>query len=494
MGLTFPLNVSQSKSQISQNNLSILLCCKNTNEEISSEAVRTAFQDYQNAELGFGHYAKKFTASVAVYGAVLGLPVTTAIGTTYWFLKDYIKNPLSLGKDLGLAILNNHPAIDPNAPIIGKLSSYTTPAFCLGTLCGITIVDRIFHERVGISPIKSVTKWSVSIMSTVLLYAAYKAGEIASASYLQEEEESNTSRKFSHQKIIDDLKCIYDHIAEGFFNEYEKVFDTPKDRVRFRNMALQLEENLPYIKSKLEELELKTFEINQILNKLSASISAIKDSALELRQTRNENDVRFNIELLTTLPTRDIPSIAISKDIKNHIKIANCNDYGVLHTIYNCAEAAAKGMIAAVVADLAISTFATVTAQWAGVSTTNLTSFHIGAATVGALPSISLGMDIASKVMETCGEERLNAELRKEEQLQIAYEKLSDIYDGIAAYLTRELNKSHYNPFAMDMLRAKAKDILTKLPLLEAEIAKVNVMPNRLDITEKLRAILVTLA
>lgn len=485
MGLTFPLNASQAGSQVSQNNLSVLLCAKNSGEDVTTEVVRNAFQDYQKAKLGLGHYAKKWTASVAAYGAVMGLPVGAVIGTTYWIFKDYFNNPWSLIRDLA----TNRPFIDPNTPIIGGLSFYTSPAFGVATLAGLAAIDQVFQKETGISPVKSVAKWSVNMMSSVILYASYKAGEMVSSSYHQDEEESNISKKLSHQKIIDELKCIYDHVADGFYNEYEKVTDNPKEMIRFKNMALQLEENLPYIKSKLAALDLKAFEINQIMSRLCVSISTIKESALEFRQTRSDNNIQFNIDLLKTVPPRDISSIAIPNDVKNHLKIANYNNVDSVVKLNGYLEAAAKGITVAVVTDLALALFASFGSSIFGYQG-NLPAIT---AVVGAIPSIKLGAEEANKVLEVCREEQVKAESRKAEQVQIAHEKLRGIYNGLADYFRKKVSESHYNPFAMDILKEEAKVILAKLPLIDEEIAKVELLANLHPVTENLRRLLINL-
>lgn len=496
MGLTFPLNPSQAGNHVAQNNLSVLLCAKNTREDVTSEVVRNAFKDYQDAKMGFGHYVKKFTVSLAAYGATIGVPVAAVIGTTYWFLKDYIKaeyitNPLLAAKDIGKLVLNNQPAIDPNNPYIGGLAPLTTPAFLFGTAAAVAVVDKAFKDKFGIAPARSVAKWSANMMSTVLLYAAYKAGELAGASYLQEENEKTDARKYAHQKIIEQLKCIYEHVADGFFKEYEKGKDNPKEMIRFKHMAEQLEENFPYIKSKLEDLDLKPFEIDLIMSKLSMTVATIKDSALEFRQGGTDDNHRFNIELLKTLSMKDMSSVAIPNDVKNHLKIAEYNQLGTMHAIKSLATASAAGLATTVVADLGATAVMTLAAQGAGLDVGR--NFQTGTAILALVPSLNEGTKVYKKVYNNFLDEKAKANLRKEEQVVIAHEKLFNIYNGIARYLTKQYNSSKHNTAAMQALGEEARNILAKLPLIEAEIARFNCMCNYHDITQNLSQILVKL-
>jgi hypothetical protein len=496
MGLTFPLNSSQA-GNVAQNNLSILLCAKKTGEEVTNEAVRNAFKAYQNSKIGWGHYVKKFAVSVAAYGTAIGLPVGAVAGTTYWFFKDYVKDylekpfwaPLKIVRDVGSAALNNQPAFDPATPIIGGLAPYTTPSFCLGTLAGIAVVDKVLNDNYGIAPARSVAKWTVNMMSTVVLYAAYKAGELAGSSYLQDEEEKTELRKYSHQKIIEQLKTIYDHVADGFFSDFEKVSESPREMICFRHMAEQLEENVPYIKSKLEELELKPFEIDQVMNKLSMAVATIKESALGFRQSGTEAGHRFNIELIKTLSKREISSIALPNDVKNHIKIANANELGVMHSIEAGISASAMGLATALAVDFAAVGALTLGLQGMGTSVSREMQQIV--AVLACVPSLYAGAKIAQKVYNNSREVLVKAKSRRDEQVAAAREKLLVVYNGMASFLTKQSTDYKHNPFALELLSEDARNVLAKLPLLEKEINKLDVMRDRYDITNNLRQILV---
>lgn len=491
MGLVYPLNPS-SDCNVAQQNLSTLLCAKNSGEDVTSLVARNAFQDYQNASLGFGHQVKKFTVSVAAYGAAIGLPVGAVVGATYWFVKDYISKPSQALYDLGAAFYNNRPAFSANIPIIGRFAPYTTPAFCLGTLAGIALVDRAFKERYNMTPIKSVAKWSVNMMSSVLLYAAYKAGELATSSFAQEELEKGESRKYSHQKIIEQLKCIYDDVAQSFSDDYENAENSPKEMMKFKHTAEQLEENFPYIKSQLEALDLRSFEIDQIMGELIGVTATIKESALGLKDTGSKDDDRYNTELILTLPKWDIPALAVTNEVKSHIKIAQYNDLGAAHTFNSIVKSGASGVATTASIELAVPALFAAVTYLAGVDIEPKSAMIVGA-TLAIIPALQEGSSVANKMFKGFCDEREKADERKAEQIKLAHNKLLGVYDGIALHLTQRYIKAKNDPVAMDQLQADARNFLSKFTLLEGEIANVSMLENHQEITENLRQILAVL-
>lgn len=493
MALEFPHHMQGMQCiQTSENNLSQLLVGKGKDQLITPVA-KQAFIDYKNARLGVIHQAKKYTASILAYGATIGVPVLAVGGTVYYAFKDYIHDP----SKLTTLIWNNYPIISSDNSVVGSLAPYTTPVTALSTFAGVMAVDFALKKATGFAPIQSVSKWTVGMISTALVYAAYKAGEITTSSYEQEEEEKTNTRKNLHIAILEQLKTTYDDIAEGLFARFQLSSHSPKELVELKNTVVQLQKRFPYIRSQLAKLDLKPSEIESIMDRLVSVTKKIKEQAFDLRMPVSEADNQYNAELLAVLSDKEFASNAISKDIKNDAQIVNNNSLGVMHTIKSYATAATLGLGSAAAiqtvasAILVAGSYFSFSESWDHISicakTFNTSSCISEAAVIGlmSIAALAEGVDVAKRVHNSFVKERAIADERKAKHEQHALNKLVGIYNGVANYLLKQREVAT-TPEAKNKLKADEENILAKVPAIKKQVAKLGVTADPSIVTKKL--------
>ena len=450
---------------IAQTNLSSVLNATKK-EELVTNVAEKAFQDYQKNKFGLGHHIKKFTLSVAGGGVVLGTPVAAGIGGMYWLLKDYIKDYTKLTQ------------ITP-MPIKGVLS-----------IGGAIAVDACFYKTIGVAPIKTTIGWSIGMISMGIVNAANFAQNMIAGSFLQKEKAMIKTRDEMHQLIINDLKTTYDHMAEGFSQHINSAIDSPKELLKLRAMAEQIEDQLPYVQKQLEKFELRKADVNSILNKLSSVAAYAQNYALDLRVPKTEGDIRFNIELMSVLSEDEFASKAVSTEVKSHIKSAKSNKLGVLHTLKSLGKAGLKGSAVTLATGLVIPTIFAVGALLSKNSSCLITrSFEActleGKAALASIPVVVLAGGIkADQVLKSCFAERRKMDQRVSENNRLASEKMHSIYTGIADQLVKEFSYG-----ASFETMQNAEKILRKLPAIKNEIAKSGIQ-NPESITEYLEYVL----
>lgn len=472
MGLEFPQTYQKNNFQAchkntSQTNLQRLLGARAAND-VTTQIAQEAFQDYKNAQLGFFHQFKKYTASVLAYGATLGVPVAAAVGTSYWLLKN---------------MTSSEPFFGTGNPLFDAIAPYTNPKFILGSIAAITAVDFVAEKTLNFAPARAVGKWTIQMMSTAILYAAYKAGELTTSSYEQEEREKELTRKHAHQTIIKKLTETYDNIADGFTAHCYEVINSPSDLIELKKTAVALEERFSFFRKSLAQLELKPFEVSQILDRLFGAIHHVKDMALEFRVSQSKEDVVYNTELLKVLTLQEVASKAIPKTTQLNLEIAKVNTLGIGHTLksYVCSGIsglATTAFVATVIpATLSLGTYF-ISKETFGHIATCSTSPNISCGIEGSVLGLSTllggvqGTSSAQRILNNFRKERILADAKKVNYQDLAYTQLLTIYTDIADNLKAQWDSVKHNASKKTILAAEFRGLQEKLPMVKAAINK----------------------
>lgn len=501
MGLNFPIHTGSEAAyrfgqNISEDNLNKLLKAQ-YKEDLATPVAIQAFKEYKNAETGYGHHIRKFASSVAVYGTMIGAPVASVIGGTYWLLKDYIAQPSTLFSDLADAAYNNTPMIGAGNPVFGAIAEYTTPRSAVAVVVSVGAVDAAFNRAVGVAPVRSVAKWSVLMISTAIAFAAKTAGDMVARSYDLKEDENTKTREQAQKAIINQLTRTYDDIADGFLNQVEQAKDSPEQMQEYILIAEQMKKQFPLIKSELKKLALAPSAVDQIMSRLVTVMDTVKHVAFDLRAPNSVNADRYNTELLSVISVDEFASNAIPKEVKKHVETAQSNTLGTMHTVKSYVDAAATGLVNGALLTAASAAIACACAQYAEIgsscySAPSLVNCEMQAGIVGmmALPGIAYGADVASRVQNTYAKERKVADSRKIEHTDAAVVKLVQTYNGIASYLKQQLAAVNAGAVNRDRLEMNAESILAKIPTIKQEIEATGVIEDAEIVTLELETVL----
>lgn len=478
------LNIN-SDFNLSTHNLSKLLTATSANE-VTTDVAQRAFDDYKKSELGLFHHVKKFTASLAAYGLTLGVPVAAVCGATYWLLKDPVKAVMANPGSVISFAYDNQPLLEGSNVVTSAIAPYTTPLAISATLAAIGTVDFAIKKTTGFAPARSVTKWTFAMLSTALLYAAYKAGEITTTSYEQQENQKTKTRERSHRTIVEQLKITYDDVADGFIRSCNAVINDPREMAAHKAMAEQLQNRFPVIKAQLAKLALTNSEIAQIMDKLNGAIKSVKAAAFELRKSSETND-KYNAELLSILTADEFASKAIPRSAQTNISLAKANTLGLMHTAGSFVSSALSGLTTAATVQIAIPATALAVTYFAKpdllgdvtscISKQDYSSCQLeaGAVALAALPAITLGASVAKNVHEGFAKERAIADSRQADHKNKAFNELQGIYDGIANHLYQQIEATKNDLQAKDKLKQDAENIVAKLPSIHAQITKTKI-------------------
>lgn len=475
-------------NQVSGNNILIMLAAKTGKEMTTSVAIQ-AFKDYQNAQPGIGYQVRKYAASVLAYGTMVVGPVSAVVGAAYYILKDplktYVNDPMKFTSD----ILTNKPMISPENVVLGMFSSYSQPAYLAATIGGVVAVDLACKKATGYAPVKSLAKWTVGMISSTLLYAAYKAGEMTTSSYERDELEKAEIRKRSHQTIFNEQKDTYDGMACEIFAQCDECRNSPKEMRVLQARAIELEARFPVFKKELAKLKLTPSEVDQIMDKFVAVIKSIKELAFDLRASHAIEDQDYNRELLSILSKKEFAGKAISKKAQKHIELVKSYTLGVGHTLRSVARASVSGLTRALAVEVAIPALLAAGAYFAApalfdqaatcFAARDISLCQSEAMVVGALatiPAVVSGLGLFQKVYGNFSAERQVADGRKEDHLASANSELATIYHGVAISLEEKANACKQNPQAMSQLKTEAERISEKIPGIKAEIKATRVI------------------
>ena len=491
------MSLTISHKDFSADNLQTLLAAKNI-KDVTTPLTLQLFEDYKKAKIGFGHQFKKYTASLVAYSATIGLPVAGVVGTTYWLFKDFVKDPTLMAN----LIWKNEQMIEGGNFFTDSIAPYSTPALALTTLGGALAVDFAAKKALGVAPIRSVSRWTIGMISTALLYAAYKAGEITTSSYQQVEVEKTETRKKTHQQMIKQLTNKYNNIADEFTHCYDTARNSPKKLLEIKNTADELQALVPFFKSQLATLDLKASEIGHIMDKLLTATKNIKEKGLSLRTSGNQDDSRFNFELLSCLAQEEFVSKAVSKQAISHLEIAKANTLGTMHSLKSIAYAGAAGIAAATVVEVAIPALL-VAGAYVGSYFSFPSAFdHVsqcsternfshcgleaGVVALSILPAIAQGVDLAKKIHTSFSKERIVADKKRVDHIGSAYKELLRTYAGVADDLNSRFAVAKKNPKKMEELKINATSIQEKLPIIKNDISKLGVFDHPSEITKQL--------
>jgi hypothetical protein len=481
-----------------------------TVEDVATPVALKAYNAYKNAQIGVLHHVKKYATSVAAYGTAIGIPVSIVGGTTYWLFKDALNhaynNPADFFEYKLNIIRNNEQLLTNNTVLIGQLidnlpavkmmAEYTTPASFLAAAAAVGLVDRAVHTSTGFTPIGSVMKWSVNMMSSILFYSAYKAGEIISSTYDQQEQAQNMTRLQSHQLIIKNLKCTYDDIANRFMRQCEEMEMNPSAMLELRSTAYQLETCFSTIATHLAKLELSDAEICQIMDRLITVTKQVKHVALDLRISNSPEDRRYNTELLSILSEDEFASKAVTTSVKRHIETAKNHTPGTLDGIKSSVSIASKTLAAGISTQIALTAFLAAGSRFSLESNCTQTFEATDCSSEKPLLAASLVLSLGAmhsiyrRFSNTAERERQHAEMKRIENTDAAFRKLITIYNGVAENLNQQFNIAKYNRSALAELKTNAARIAAKLPTIKSEIASTGIIENAAVITEDLETVL----
>lgn len=437
-------------------------------EDLVTGVAEKAFEDYQKNTFGLGHHVKKFALSTACGAVVIGTPVTAVLGGTYWLLKDYIHDPSLLIKN-------------PPIPTV-KDAAY---------VAGAVAVDTFFYKAFGVAPIKTAIGWSIGMISMGIINAANLAQNMMAGSFVQKEKAMIKTREEMHQLVVTDLKTTYDHMAEGFSQLLDSAKDSPKELLKLKGLAEEIEEKMPYVREQLAKFDIKTAESHAILNQLSSVATHAQKFAFGLRFPQNLADVRFNVELMSILSEEECAAKAVSTEVQMHIKAAKAHTLGVMHTLKSIGKASLKGSALALATGLFIPTiFAAGVFVSKNSSCLVTRSFEACAleskAALASIPvALIAGGFKVKQVLNRCFAERKRMDQKKVENTKDAFKKMSVIYTGMADYLMEGLRRNT-NSY---QLKQDAKNILDKLPAIKEAIANSG-LENHEEITAPLEHVL----
>lgn len=496
MSLVFPHHPATA----AQSNLNKLLSYNTSenrgDEHLTTEVGLEALDCLQKANLGLCHQVKKYTASIGAYTATLGVPVAAVAGGTYYLLKDYIETPSKAAEllcPLAPSLLNSTLSGGCTSP---EVEGYFSGKNLLLGLAALGGADYVIQKGTGFTPLRSMVSWTGHMLSTALLYAAYKAGEMATHSYDRQEKEADALKVQSRKTLFEQTKAAFDVAADGLMARAEEVKDNPKEILLLKEKVARLARKMDAIRQDLaSDLRLEKTEVAHVLDKLQSTIRFIEDISLSFRSAVSESDHKFNIELMSILSSGEFSGKELSLEVQNLLEEIEAHTFGFGHVVKSYVAPVAQGAAYASIVLLptaalmyaatqypeteVFSSFAPHVSQMKGCVTQLMqggaceegSSQKTYAAIAGtALAAIACGGVAMSTANQHYLQEAIDAEELIARNKGRINEKLAQLYSGMALYLDSQP--------VTPALKLQAERIREKIPQINQALSKIEVLDN----------------
>lgn len=464
-----------------------------------TDVAAEAINDYQNAQLGIMHSLKKYASSLVAYGATIGVPVAGVVGTTYYLFKDFIQDPSLIPSALSQSLYT----VSPEGGY-----SLTGAGQATGILGGAIVTDLILNKAVGVAPLRSVAKWTAGMLSSAVIYAAYKAGEIASGSYEAKEKESRRIIQDSHERIFQQVLATYsgNEHAHGIADELDRLLWDVKNNPRalrdLQNSVSRLD--LTLIANMLLKAKLTPSEIRLVLDRLKTMVKAIKETPITLREGYRDDNDTYNTELLSTMTNEEYATLPLPDSVSKHIEQMKANTFGLFHKVKEMGKigmnsvgiASGAGAIAAVIGTGAsYFTYPQVSGAcqfgselsrcWNVFNEENLAqkmgAFALASGIVAGTAAIFRGVTKYNRTAEAAQA----AAVRHAAGARVEAQK---IFDGVASELRMMMKESNGDVKKNEIIIKAASNVRAKISLVEAQLAKTGIFKDTTEVFAKLNA------
>lgn len=525
MGVEFPhaFRKSSHEGNVSDKNLNVLVKTTKKNDVLTTVAAE-AFKEFQAAKIGVCHHVTKFCASVGAYAGAIAVPVGAVCGGTYWAFKEHIDlavtNPSQSFANFTATAWKNDPLFNETTPIVGPYAAYTTPAYVAGAMAGLAALDIALEKALHVKPIRTTIKWSAKMVSSIFLYAAYKAGEMTTRHFELKEKVKLKKQESAQQQIRHEEQGTFDALAERLMERAEEVNEHPRLMGQLKRDVMMLDARMTWIRAALKSYGVGQAEVQQLLDKLSAAIQAIKSMKFELRVPKSEADTQHNIEFLKMISDQDFAKkgLAVPTSVKEEYQRASEATLGVGQIVKGWGAALLKSTItglgtavilpaAAAASAYAAKEYGNAPAVWDNGNTcyASLTSEPIispissetlndlyqrgadpeaqcsvaaGAAAATVVAAVLFSSMMAGSVLSRYSREREEARQAQAACLEKADGDLASIYSQMANHLQNEKTKAQAQGIeGTPQLNALSKDaqaLLKKIPLIKKQVGAVS--------------------
>lgn len=455
MNLTFPEKTygAPLALKVFEANLPILLKATDLNGTTTRLAL-DAFTKLEDAEFTMKERVCKF----GVYAASYGVTLTCTAG-------------------LGLTIYANAPAL--KAAVLSNVSSKG-----FGTFIPLLALDYICNKLTGHTPISSAIGFAARSVVTIPIQACQKFNEITTASFAAEEKLKARQRKELLSLIFDQNLRVYNNIANGLINGFDKKIDSPFYVYKLKDEVDQVQAKYPVIRSGLSRLKLSSLVIDQILDKLSRTIKTIKQVQLTFRNPKSEDDHNYNAELFFTIPEAELAGQALTKTAQEYFRLAKANQLGITYKVKSYASAALSGVgvgLGIELMSVALSStplycskkgMRAVITCFQGNNTTEPCLLALAVSSLAIPIATCLGTRFSKRVYSSCKNEIGASEEKNKRYNQNAVNELHIFYSGIA----RKFKQAYVNSSAKNKIifQNKLPQYVKKLLVMEAELKKSN--------------------
>lgn len=401
-------------------NLEYLRNRKAGDSAVTALAKKT-FEESQAMTLGWGHTLKKYGTGAAVFVGTIGACVTVAGTVIYFSLPSTKEGWWSLG-------------------ISGA---------------GIGLSNKGFAKLTGIN----IGNQMMSMIKGAIVGGAALACSYAVSSYGEIEADVKKAQESARGKIIDSLKDAYNQAAQALKDKLQKV-DNPHELFLYKVEAEALSRQLGEIQAQFAKFGLNGVDSATILGDLTSTLNMIQSIPFALDAEKGSK--KFNFELMTmeNIPFDQAAAGAIPPSVRNHVKNAQDNQLGMLHSMKKYSYSALAG--------LAVSAAATTGVALAGFGLQEALDRRIppvGIAAVALPAGLAVGAKTASNVFQRYADERAKKDMNVAESYTAAKNQLKAVYAGLAESLEECGNDK----------QAKAEAIRAKLPAIEKQIMALKI-------------------
>lgn len=478
MSLNFPYNGSR---KIAQNNLDKLFGLGTTTKpelnDILTPVAKDALQDHLSAQLGFSHQIKKGCASVVGFAApVVGI-VSTGVASVYFYLNHLDK--IHSAKPS----LDNHPLINVAANVAGVVGP-------------VLLVDLALQKAVNRSPLSALTKWSISMLSAVGLFASYKASEAVASKYVKMEKAAHETSIAAQRCLFEQEIAVFNSIADELDETYREAVKTPKKVYRLKQLVSHLQTKVALAEKLLRKTPLAPSEISHITDKLKSTIRGIREVPFSLATSFSTVDTEYNLRLITALSHQEFASIAIPRSAMHHTYLVKDNTYGEIHRIKSAAYAVFhSGCVALAIGGgvAAAAAVATVVGKVYEIprftacyqNQMNCVEAHVvtGVAAVGALFS---GYQAFITQLHLIEKDHVRAKKAVADHTKETQTILKRVYVDIANLLIDLNNHPEKVKGGMETIRSLAENVKSKLSGIDNAVEKLGILPDPSSITDGL--------
>lgn len=477
---------------------SLIPCGKKAvNAEVVTEHAVTCFKEIQKKQssLGLSSFLWKSTAVNATYLAHFAIP-TAALGS-YLYLRGWEQVGADIVTVLKAAYTPLSIILKPTADWLENTTKENP--FMAMTGLGMCAINELYAPF-KVRPITSTLKWvgGTLALGSVLAYLelAKTNKDMVYNRFANNEKDLKKALEKDRSHLLDHLIKIFNRDADKLLNQFNVAQHDPRDLYQLKQLANDLEGQLPVISGELTKLELSSAETSQILNSLSEAIRTIQNAKLEVKSSNSDLDNEYNAKLMITLPVSSKTSM--TAQALKQIQTAKANKLGIMHTAKSYAASALSGIASSIAVPAAAYAATLAHAEAYNVTTKKILAFAsegavdndwmVPAAAVAgtAVVALTAGALIGNSVSASYSKERRQHDATVALNNGLAKAETFNLYDGIANYFDKQKRIS----LSKDLV-AQAIQLQAKLPEIHKQILKSKIEGLKPEeATEKLQVVL----